>query len=247
MDLAHHLFPQLGGGVARGAHLLVLVIAGPHGGGVIGGVAHEPAVIVLAGGTRLTGGGHVGQGGLIARSAGDHVPEHGVHIIGGGFFNDGLLHAAVVQQDLARAVLHPGIGAGIGVNALVGEGGIGLGHVTGTHALGQTAHGQGGHVDVAAHLAVFGDHGVHQVDVIPVLDEVEALLGGDHVGQQTHGDGVHRVGQAAADGSQALIPGRAGVDGPAGAVAVVIGVVVHHRDGGDLAQLQGRGVDGQGL
>ena len=246
----HYLVPQHGGGVfALQAHLVGGLIAHPDGGGVVGGVAHKPAVVVVTGGARLAGGVLALDAQAVGgTAAGEHSLKHVIHIPGSGGFDDLLPLQGVVHQGDLLAVHQLGDfqhGAGALVDAPIGEDGVGLGHVPDVGAVSEAAHGQRGG-DIAGPLAP--DHAaLLQVDVVAVLNKFEALLRGNIVVHQPDRDGVQRLLQALPHGEVALIAGGARVQGPGLASQHLIGVVVQHRVGADLVKLQGRGVDGQGL
>ena len=245
MDRGHHLLEHLGRRVTGGRHPGRGLKAHPHRGGVVGGVAHKPAVVLGVGGTGLAGHRHAADPGLIAASAADHVGEHIVHIVGGGVLDGLLLLPGVVQEHIAVGVLHPGEGAGLPVHAVVGEGGKGGGHIPGADAQGQAAQGQGGDGDVADRLAADGllaDQG----QVEPLGPVLKALGGGHQVGQHPHRHGVEGVLHRRVDGDLSPVA-PIHVHRPGASAQHLIGVVGDHRDGADQPHIHGGGVHGQGL
>ena len=249
VELGHHLFPQADGGVALSVDFGVALVAHPHGGSVVGGVAHKPAVLVVGGGARLAGGvlalDVISSGGA---GVVKHMLEHIVHIPGGALLDHRLWVQRVVDKQLLPAVHHlghPGKGAGALIDPVVGEHGVGLGHFPGVDAVGEAAHGQGlGDIG----LPLFADHpALLQVDMVFVLDKFEALLRGDIVVHDAHGHRVQRAHQGLPHGEVAPVFGGARVQGPGLAAVHPVGVVVQHGVGVELVELQHRGVDGQGL
>ena len=174
--------------------------------------------------------------------------HHVVHIPGGGGLDDFIPLQGVVHQGDLLAVHQLGNlhhSAGALVDAVVGEDGVGLGHITDVGAVGKTAHSQGGG-DVGLPFAL--NHPARlQLDVVTVLDKFKALFRGDIVVHQADSHRVQRPHQGLADGEMPPVVGGTRVQGPGLTPQHLIGVVVQHGVGADLVELQGGGVDGQGL
>ena len=248
VDTGHDQSPHLQGRVPGGRHPLVLLKAHPDRRGVVGGVAHEPAVVLVIGSTGLAGDGHAAV--KVARriDPGDHFPQDGVDIVGGLRLEHGLGLRLVFQQYGLHAVHlpgHLGVGAGLLIEAAVGEHRESLRHVPGVDAVGQAAHGKGGHPDVALHLAAYL-HTILQIEVEVLLHKVEAVLRGDQVGQHPHGHGVIGVGQGLTHGDQSPVA-AVHVHRPGPAAHHLVGIVIQHGDGADEAHLKGGGVHRQRL
>ena len=240
MDLLHDHLPGQGRRVlAAGGDILRLVlVAYPHCGGIVGGVAGEVAVVVVVGGTGLTGHRHAADGGGAAGAAGDRVAQHLVHEVGGGLLHGHGGGGAVVHDHLRVVVgLDAGDSPGGGIHALVDEGAVGRRHLHGGHAVGQSAHGQGAQGQVT---------GV-QVKAQLLLHKLEgAAL--PHGLQRAAGHGIDGALDAVGYGHVALVP-DGGVLGEAAGARVVDpdGVVVHHAHGAHHVVLQGGGVNAHGL
>ena len=133
--------------------------------------------------------------------------------------------------------LDTGDGPGGRIDALVGEGGEGRGHLLGGHAVGEAAHGQG--ADGVVPLV--------QVEAQVVLHEIEGLGGAQHL-QDPGGYRVVGLLHGVLHGDRAA-KARAGVFGIAAGPGVVDadGVVVDDGGGGDDVRVDGRGVDAHRL
>ena len=140
MQVAHDDAPD-GGGVGGGpVHVGWCVVADPECAGVLWGVATEPEVFVVVGGTGLAGcwttvinlrccTDTVGDDAL--QTAGDHI--------GGGFFHGAMAFWLFLPDDIAFFVGDAGDGVWLGVDAFVGEAFIRAGHLENGDAVGQTA------------------------------------------------------------------------------------------------------------
>ena len=237
MDAAHHLLPHGGRGVAAGHDALVVDVAHPHGAAVIRGVAHEIAVLIVVGGTGLTGHVHTADPALIAGTAVDYLLQEAVHQRGSGVLHGHGGLGLVLQHHVAVGILHADEGAGRGVDALVGESAEGGGHLLSGDAAVQTAQThvahllgilirQGGEAQLAGH-EVIGPAGavfLHHAD-------------GAGVGRPCDG-GVQR-GQAHV--------AAVGILGVSGAVEHHHRIVVDGAGAVDGAVIQSGGVDGHGL
>ena len=236
MDGAHDLAEHSGAGVAAGHDALVVLIARPHSAAVIGRIAHEVTVLVAVGRTGLTGDVHTAelclvagtvQGGLLQQMVDDS--RRGVLHGHGGL-------GLVLQHHVAVGVLHADEGTGLGVHALVDEGGVGRGHLLGGDALFKAAQ---------SHVAHLLGVGVGQVlEAQLVHQEVVGIA--DAVGQvRPHGTGVQGLGDGGVQRRQALIA-PVGVAGPDLAVEQH-GIVIDDRRAVDGAVIQCRGVGGHRL
>ena len=252
MDLTHHRLPQDGGGVAAGGDLDALrpVVAHPDGGGIVAGITHKPAVTVGGGGAGLARHHLSGNLGLGARAALNDLGEHLVHIPGGAGGHDGvpLPVGGVVQQDHLLTVHllgDLGIGSGGQIDPLPGEGGVGCGHVDDPHAVGEAPQGQLGGAQVALIVSIGLPARFQGGDAEFILGELEGQLGGELL-EHPHGHGVggilHRLGHVHAAPE---IP--VGVHRPGAPPQHLHRVVVIDCGWGDDSQLQGGGVDRQGL
>ena len=236
VELLHHQFPDHGGRVfpMLDKDLLRLVlVAHPHGGGVIGGIAREVPVAVIGGGTGLTGDGHTAEGGVPAGTAGDHPAQQLVHQVGGGFLHSrpGLRDCVVDHSLLVVVALNAGNEMGLNIGPPVNEGAVGSRHFHGGHAIGQSAHSQRGQVDVVD----------IQLEAQVVLHEFKGL-GVPQLLQCPGGDGVGRVLQAPRHGRISPVApiGVAGIAlFPEG---IVDGVVVNDAGGTHHVGVNGRGV-----
>ena len=243
MDRRHDLAPELGGGVAVDVHDLGNVIAGPDHGGVIRGDARKPAVLIFAGGAGLARHGDGPELGLGAGAALHALPHHIGHAVGrvGIKGGDGL--GRIVDDHVAPGVGDHGIGAGVGENAVVDQGAVGLGHLPDGDAVGQLAQGHGG----IAHVVLFpaGDQ-ARKAEALGHI--VDGGLG--PVGENIHqlgGNGVagplERLGQG--QGAVILVVVVVGI--PARAAQIDVGAVVDDGVGRDQALVDGRGIGGQRL
>ena len=173
------------------------------------------------------------------------VLQHIYHIPGrvGIHGHVGLL--LVVEDHVALAVHHLGVGPGLPVDAAVGEGGVGRGHFPDGEAVGQLAHAEGRqrHVGEADAVDLLPLHQARQAEMLP--GKGIALLRG-HVRQHLDGDGVQRLGQAVVDQHPAAVF-PVFVLGPVLAVELHIGRVLIGGARGDDAHGQAGAVDRQRL
>ena len=217
MDGPHDFLENLGSGVAGAVDAFRLVIAGPHRGHIVGRAAHIPAVLVVGGGAGLARHGHGAQVGLRAGAPGGGVLEHIGHHIGGvgAEGHDGF--RLVVNEHAAVGVQNLGVAAGVGEDAVVDKGAVGLGHFPDGNAVGQLPQG---------HRSVGAVVGHKTGDAQTVLQEVIGGLGPqlvDDLGRH----GVQRILQGLQNGQYAEIPAAVVAGIPAGAGQVDIGRVVH--------------------
>ena len=249
MDAGHDLLPEAYGGVLGGVgedNLLRIVVAAPDHRRIVRRVAGEPAVIVAGGGAGLAGHGHVLQLGTGAGAGFDGILHH----IGGipgrllAHGHPGVL--GVVQDHLAVGIEHTGIGSSLAVKAVVGEGGIGLGHIPDGDALGEAAHGHGRQVNIREHCAI-GAHILRDQAGEPHLvpGKVEGRLRA-HLRHQLHRHGVEGKAHGIVDGDQAAI-GGVGILRPGRRIGELIGRIVIDRGGRDEPQLHGGRKDRDGL
>ena len=166
MDLRHDLVPQDRRRIdAAGGHTAVALITHPAGAHIVGAVAHEVAVTLIVGGTGLTGQRHAAEGCGSTGAAGNDIVQDAVHqrSSAGLYGHVGL--DLILQDHVAVAVLHPGEGAGLGVDALVDESAVSRRHLLGGDALGIAAQrhgahlltvglGQGGEAQTAGHKVI---------------------------------------------------------------------------------------------
>ena len=242
MDLLHDVPP----GEARGVRPVDAagrdIVARPDGGDVVGRHADEPAVVVAAGGAGLAGyllGVEVCAGARAAVSGADH---HVRDVVGRVRAQRLALGDGIVEHYAARGVEHLGIGAGLGVHAVVGEDGVGRRHLAHRDAVGQLAESERRGRVVA----------VHQVgEPEDVAQVVEARLYAELV-EQLHGDGVLGADQALAYRYRAVCVAVAGVARIP--VEVLEGVCLVLRRGvhdervlRDEAEVEGRAVYGERL
>ena len=240
MEGRHDLLPQLGSRVAADLYSLLLVVAGPHGGHIVGGAAYEPTVHILAGAAGLAGHGDAPQGGLGAGAV-----LHGVlQQIGEGIGGVGLesLYGAggIVDDDAALAVGKHGVGAAVGEDTVVDDGAVGLGHLPHGAAVIELTQGHGGVGDV-----VLRD----EAGKAQMVDQI--VVGGlGTLRQDIHylgSNGVDGVLQGGVNGDQAHIAAAVVGGQPVDAVEHHVGGVHDRGLRGDEAQVDGRAVSGQGL
>ena len=245
MDRLHDLAPQNRRRVgSRNVDLLGLVIADPDRRRVVAGVAAEPTVPVGGGGAGLAGDGLPIEDCRAAGSVVGGIVQAVVHIIHSFLTEDLPAVLGIVHHQLAVAVIHLGIQPGFPVNAVVGEGGVGRGHLLhrGTH--GQGAQGQRGQAHIGFNLRFRGEP-LHQVALTEViLGEAVAILLSDIV-QRADRNGVDGGHDALIDCSGVLVFPVV-VLGPV-AVGIADGQVLEHRSRSHLAGLKGRGVHRNGL
>ena len=142
----------------------------------------------------------------------------------------------VVNDHIALGILHPGIGPGRCVYAVVDKGAVRRSHLQGGHTVFEAAQGhvtrlgrvrlrQGGKAQLLGHKLV---------GVVGAVQDIRA-----------HGAGVQRLHDGLADTGQAAVnPGN--IPGPRAAVEIDR-IVVNDRRGGDGAVIQGRGIGADGL
>ena len=244
----HNLIPHHNGGVGPGVReddLLLLIVAAPDDGGVVGGIAGEPAGLVVVGGTGLAGHGHVAHIGGGACAVVHGALQHAGHIIGGKLADSGVALLGVVQDDLVLLIQHQRVGSGLTEYAVIGEGGIGLGHFTDGHTPGQFAQTQRGIGDIgvlsAADLLLLHQGGNTQL----LGEEVIAVLQAQIV-EHLDGDGVQRLGHALEHQHVTAVSSGA-VLGPIPLILAVEGGVLVIGGGGDDTGFQCGSIDGQGF
>ena len=166
MDLRHDLVPQDRRRIdAAGGHTAVALITHPAGAHIVGAVAHEVAVTLIVGGTGLTGQRHAAEGCGSTGAAGNDIVQDAVHQRGSAGLHGHVGLDLILQDHVAVAVLHPGEGAGLGVDALVDESTVSRRHLLGGDALGIAAQchgahlltvglGQGGEAQTAGHKVI---------------------------------------------------------------------------------------------
>ena len=239
MDLPHHLLPQLRRAVAHTVgQLIVGLIARPYRSAVVGAEAHEITVPVVIRSTGFAGDGHAGEICLRTGTAGDNALQYIPQQIGGSLLHGAVGGGLVLHDDIPLGVLHPQPCPGLGVYAVVGDGGIGRSHLLrgDTHVVAAQAHvtglltvplGQGGEAQLLHHIIIGGRRAVALID--------------------PHGAGIQRLHQRRPHGGQAVEAG-VGVLGPC-AVATQIpdGIVVDSGGSGDGTVVQRRGIVGDGL
>ena len=202
-DLVPHSDGRVGPGIGQD-DLLRLVVAAPDNGGIVGRVAGKPAGLVVVGGTCLAGDGHVAHIGRRAGAVGDNVSEHIIHIEAGLFADGGVALLGVVEDYIAVGVDNLGVGPGLTENAVVGEGGIGLGHFPHRQAVGQLTQAKGRVGDVGIVLSA-DLHIVDQGGNAQLLGQkIIAVLQAQQVqGLDRHG--VDRAGNGAQNGAVARV------------------------------------------
>ena len=243
MDAAHDLLPHGDGGFAGIDDLLVVPVAGPHRRAVIGRVAHEILVVVGAGGTGLAGDGHAAEAGGGGGAGGDDALEELVHEVGGGLLHGHVGLGLIVQQHLALVVRHLHIETGGVVDAVVGEGGVGRGHLLGGDAVGEAAHAQGAAVQIIVDGVLLRRDQGGEAQVL--CHEPEGVVHAQLL-HRPHRYGVDGLGDGGGQRHHAAVAGG-GVPGPGVVIQHPDGIVV--KDGGrsDDIGIQRRGVHRHGL
>ena len=204
VDLAHDLFPQSGAGVAAGIDHLIGLIAAPHSRAVIGREAHKVAILRGVGGTGLAADAHAGEARTGTGAAGNNVLQDAAHQVRRALLHGRVEFDLVINDDLALRVLHPYIGSGRGIDAVVDEGAISRRHFLGGHAVGKAAQR---HV---AHLLGIRFRQRGKAQLVP-HEQVGFIHAVHHV--HPHGAGVQRAHQSRAHIRQPAV-GAAGVSGP---------------------------------
>ena len=234
-------------GAASGEiNLLRDIIAAPYGCGVVGGIAAEPPVAVGGRGASLARDILSRENGRAAGAVVRRVKQAVVHIIHSLLAEDfpGLL--LIVHHNFAVAVVDLGEQSRLPVNAVVGEGRVGGGHLSHGGANRQRAQRQRRQTHVGQALPVGQGVIVGQGALAKViLGKAVSVI---------RADGVQRPGRNGVDGGNNAL-----IDSPRVLVLPVIvlrpvvavdighGQVFHHRRRGDLAGFKGRGVNGNGL
>ena len=173
VDLLHHQPPYLCSRVVVSPDpLRGLRIAHPNGAGIVGRIAGEVAVKVVAGGTGLAGDGHTGENGSTAGAVGYRAAQYIVHQIGGRLLHRHVSIAGVVHHHGFIVVL-PDLndGPGLSIDAFVGKSAESGRHLLGGDAIGQASHSQRGQ-------SVIG--GI-QIEAQIVLHEIEGGLRGQQL------------------------------------------------------------------
>ena len=145
----------------------------------------------------------------------------------------------VVEDEVAGGVRDLGIGPGLGEDAGIVEGAVGLRHLQDAYAVRELAQGEGGIVVVVSHKARDAELVREEVRG-GIKPELVEHLGGDGVDGKAHGRGDVHVA--------AIFPvGVLGVPLVLRHLDLLPRRVVDERGGGDESELNGRGVDRQGL
>ena len=148
VDLRHHLFPHRGRRVAVIGDSGGIVVADPDRRDVIRRISHEPAVVSVLSGARLSCNRHVVQIRDAARAVGSGLLHHVGHPVG-GLVADGLyLFRLIFVDQLVVVVVNVFVGAPLRPDTVVHEHRIGGRHVPDGHAVAQGAdrHGRVVHV-----------------------------------------------------------------------------------------------------
>ena len=212
----------------------------------MGGIAAEPPVAVGGRGAGLARDVLSRENGRAAGAVIRRVEQAVVHIIHSLLAEDlpGLL--LIVHHNFAVAVVDLGEQSRLPVNAVVGEGRVGGGHLPHGGANRQRAQRQRRQTHVGQALpgrqgVIVGQGALTKV----VFGKAVAVIRADGI-QRPGGNGVNGGNDALIDGSGILILPVV-VLRPVVAVDIGHGQVFHHRRRGDLAGFKGRGVNGNGL
>ena len=234
-DLLHDLIPHGCGRVAGIADALVLIVTAPDRCGIVWSVAHEIAVVVFAGGARLSGAGHAGEPVARGGAAVHNALKKLVHKVGGGLLHGHMGVRLVVEDHIAVGILHLRIEPWGIVHAAVGEHRVGRGHLLGGNAVGQAAQTHGRRVDIIG----------HQIQIHLLRGEGERI-GDAQLLHHLNGHGVDGVGHAGGEGGPAAVA-RRGVLGPRPVVEQADGIIVKGGRHGDDARVQRGSVHRDGL
>ena len=236
VDTAHHPAEHSRARVGAGIHNLIGLIAAPDRRAIIGAKSCEVAIPCVIRSTGLAADGHTGEVSAATGAPGHHILQNAAHQISGGLFHCHMGLGIVVNDHIAPGILHPGIGPGCCVNAVINKGTIRRSHLQGAHAVFEATQG---------HISYLGRVRLRQGSKSQLLSHKLVGVVGAVQKIRAHGTGVQRLHDGLADTGQAAI-NPASIPGPHAAVELD-GVVINDRRGGDGAVIQGRGIGADGL
>ena len=224
------------------------VIARPDRSSIIGRISHKPQVLPGCGRTRLACNILTSKVGCLAggaAAAGHNPLQHLCHIIGGALGKDILFwFGLVAQQHLFVVVDDHGIGFRLNVSALAGEYRICRCHLVGADTFRQASQCQLRQANICIGRSPLGQ-GLDELNVELILHEVKAGLCPHHI-QHLDGHRVDRLLHRLRHGDVALVH-ASGVHRPISPVNFPIRAILHHGGRGHFPQLNGRGINRQGL
>ena len=153
---------------------MVGLIAAPNRCAVIRREAHKVAILCGIRRTGLTAHTHAGEPRLRTCASGNNVLHHAAHDVCRGLLHGRIEPDLIINNDLPLGILHPHIGSGGGINAVIDKSAIGRRHFLGGHAVGKAAQRhvahllgvrirQRGKAQLVPHEQVGFIHAVHHI------------------------------------------------------------------------------------
>ena len=223
----------------------IIIIACPHGAGIIGRIACEPYVAVCGRGTCFSRDGHGTVKIHAGSGAGNHHVLHGVgEQISSGFLQHlPCFGISVIQNHISVRIQNTVVKLRLYIYSMVGNGCISCIQFIGCDPMGQTAQSQSlvyiG-IDLVADLGAHGQCGKAKIDQI-VISQLRS-----DSGQSFYCNNVQRLSDSLPDGLNPSVTGVVPVvDGSA--CVIVEGCVIIYGGQGLSRAVQGRGKGGQHL